>query len=552
MKVLDLNHLKADSLIEADLCILGSGPAGLSIANEFIGSDLRVVVLESGGLESEPETQALYEIESTGAPRILDQSLVRARILGGSSHVWYGRCTPFDALDFMQRPWIPFSGWPLKQVELWPYVERAAPYLGLVPAPYDETLWKRFEVEPPRPTLDCPTLRPMFWQYSRRPGGEGPVNFGRDWVDAEAQNVEILLHANATHINLSSDGARFSSVDVSTLNGNRARVHAQAMVLCCGGIENARLLLASNRVSAAGVGNENDLVGRFLMDHVTGTVGYFEPHESTNLRARFGHYWLDDSHGRHVYVHGLGLSEAVQEEERLLNCHAYLDVSDPTENDPWAALKRLKADIGSGRISGADARLALSHLGEIAGGLYRRKFKHRPQLGAVTRVEIQLILEQEPDPESRVTLSPDKRDALGMPLSSIHWKTSETERRTVRRMAQSLAQEFKRLGLPLPQGVPAWETQSEWVASSVERAHPTGTTRMSSDPKEGVVDANCQVHGVSGLFVSGSSVFPTAGAANPNLMIVTMALRLADHLKAHLNANKVATAPSAALSGAWA
>jgi hypothetical protein len=268
------------------------------------------------------------------------------------------------------------------------------------------------------------------------------------------------------------------------------------------------------------------------MDHTTVALASFPPSRSYDLRARFGHYWLDDARGRHVYLHGVGLSEKAQAADRLLNCHAYFEDIGHVDNDPWDALKRLKSSVRSRRVSLADARLVLAHAGEIGKGLYRRRFQHRPQLPPVKRVEIQLMLEQMPDPESRVTLSEAKRDALGMPISRIHWKISDTERLTANRMARAIGQEFKILRLPLPEGLSQWQDTSDWASGWIERAHPSGTTRMSNNPNEGVVDANCQVHGVRGLFVAGSSVFPTSGAANPTLMIVATALRLADHLKA--------------------
>ncbi len=534
MKVFDLNQFGSDCVVETDLCIIGSGPAGMSIANEFAGTDTRVLVLEGGGMEAEPETQALYEILNTGAPRVMNQDLMRMRILGGSSHVWAGRCAPFDEWDYEHRSWVPYSGWPLTSEDLEPYVRRAAPYLGLAALSYDETLWRNFKVDPPRPALHSPFLRPMFWQYSKRPVGPGAAHFGHELADSDARNIEILLHANVTHINLSPDGTRFDSVDIANLGGKHARIRAKAAVLCCGGVENARLLLASNRVFSAGVGNQHDMVGRFLLDHTCGPCGYFDPEQAFAIRARFGHYWVDDEHGRHVYLHGVGLTNRVQEEEGLLNCHAYLAWFDPTEDDPWAALKRLKSSFRSRRISGRDARRVLGNLGEIGRGLYRRRFQHRPQLQSFKRVELHLMLEQMPDPDSRVTLSEDKRDALGMPLSKIHWKIGDSERKTARRMVQLFVEECKQLGLPIPQGIPPLEGLNEWIARCTEKAHPTGATRMSADPKEGVVDINCQVHGVSGLFVSGSSVFPTTGAANPTLMIVATAVRLADHLKTHI------------------
>jgi hypothetical protein len=273
-------------------------------------------------------------------------------------------------------------------------------------------------------------------------------------------------------------------------------------------------------------------VGRFLMDHTSIAVASFDPRHATAVRSRFGGYWLDDENGRHRYLHGLRLSPEQQQKEQLVNCAAYLDEGLPTANDPWSALKRMTSP-SSGHISAHDAWAVLRNLGEISSGLYRRKVKHRPELGPVQRVVLELILEQAPDPESRVTLSQDKKDALGMPLSSLHWKIGDLERRTAKRMVELVSEEFKRLGLPAPQNVPQLDENSDWTAHFYERAHPAGTTRISTNPKEGVVDENCQVHGIKGLFVSGSSVFPTSGAANPTLMIVASAVRLADFLKAH-------------------
>jgi choline dehydrogenase-like flavoprotein len=548
LKVLDLHRFEPNSVLEADLCIIGSGPAGLSIANEFVGTYTRVLVLESGGLDEEPDTQALYEIENTGAPRTLKQDTLRYRILGGTSHIWTGRCAPFDASDFERRCWIPQSGWPVTRAELEPYFDRVSPYLGIGPNQFDETLWQRFGVEPPSPPLANPALRQQFWQFSERPFVREPMRFGKDWVSADAPNIEILLHANVTHLNLGPDGKQFESVEVSTLDGRRSLVKAKATVLCCGAIENARLLLASNRVFARGVGNQNDMVGRYLMDHTSVRIGRFDPRRSDGLRSRFGLYWLDDARGRHLYLHGLALTDEVQEKEQLLNCHAYIGDFISPEANPWAGLSRLTSSLKSGRISGPDAKLVLGHLGEIVGGLLRRRFKHRPQLGCLESVWLELILEQIPDPESRVTLSANKKDALGMPLSSLHWKISDTERVTAKRMVSLVCDELKRLGLAPPQDIQQMDTFEEWVALCYERAHPTGTTRMAANPKEGVVDANCQVHDVAGLFIAGSSIFPTTGAANPTMMIVATALRLADHLRANaLRSPAVITAATASL-----
>src|SRR5258708_1661570 len=155
MKIFDLDNFPADtSLIDTDLCIIGTGPAGLTIANEFANQNVRVLLLEGGGFDEEPETQSLYQIESAGGSRELNQSAIRSRGLGGSSRIWTGRCAPFDQSDFEERPWIDYSGWPLSRPDIEPYLERAGQALGLGPNCYDESLWSQFRVNRPLPPVD--------------------------------------------------------------------------------------------------------------------------------------------------------------------------------------------------------------------------------------------------------------------------------------------------------------------------------------------------------------------------------------------------------------
>ena len=534
MKVYDLDLLRDDEKLEVDLCIVGSGPAGLSIATELANLNIRVLLLEGGGLDEEPEYQTLYDIESIGRPRQIDQSIIRSRGFGGTSRIWTGRCAPFDALDFEPRPWISRSGWPFARTDFEPYLERAAEKLGLAPARYDESLWSEFRVSRPSPPLDERLLKPMFWQFSRSPRNQqGSIDVGLDLTHARPNNVQVLLHANVTQINTSPDGGRFESVEIRSLRGRAATVHSKVLVLCAGGIENARLLLSSNRTFVDGLGNQNDLVGRFLMDHTDAKIWDLDQTSAQKLLSRFGTYWLDKGRDRHVFLHGAGLSPEIQAKEQLLNCHAYIEQFGFAADDPWLAARRLIPAVRSrkwSRSGAEDARLVFKGLGELSKGFYRRAFAHRPQRLRADRFELRFILEQAPDPASRITLS-SKKDALGMPTVKIDWKISDLERQTAKRMGQLLHEEFGRLKLPALQA-PAWlDDLNEWVSRCSEKAHPTGATRMSISPKEGVVNENCQVHGVEGLYVSGSSVFPTSGAANPTLMIVAISIRLADWLK---------------------
>ncbi|MFZ4640871.1 MAG: GMC oxidoreductase [Nodosilinea sp.] len=532
MKFNDLRDFKGDSLFQADLCIIGSGPAGLSIAKEFIGTKVNVLVVESGGHEEEVETQSLYDIENVGAPRYIQQDQVRNRIFGGTSHTWTGKCAPFDPIDFQKRDWIPHSGWPIQPSDLEDYLDRARENLRLGSSCYDERLWKVFKVSSPY-RFNSKLLKSQFWQYSKvSKQDRQPMRFG-PYLIADANNISVLLHANVTHLNTDEQGTKLESVEISTLDKRVSLVRAKVVILCCGGVENARLLLASNRIIKNGVGNKNDMVGRFLMDHPGSLLGTFDPKKSQAISERFGSYFLKSSNDYNVYQHGLALAPELQEKEQLLNAAAFL-IEVAAEDNPWNSFRRLKAVLRQRKLTKSaclDVLNVLRHLPFVLWGAYRFLVRGQPPIAKVDEMLLYSLVEQNPNPESRVTLS-DQKDLLGMPISKVNWQISDLEKRTVSRLAYLIDQEFERLNLPKLK-LSDWLSKDEdWRSNFIDRAHPTGTTRMSNHPEDGVVDPNCQVHELEGLFISGSSVFPTTGHANPTLMIVAMAIRLADWLKA--------------------
>jgi choline dehydrogenase-like flavoprotein/nucleoside-diphosphate-sugar epimerase len=529
MQIDDLRTMPSDVGIEADLCIVGSGPAGLTIAQELAGSGIRVLIIESGGLVRQPEADALDEIESVGVPRVREQWDLRNRIFGGSSHTWSGRCAPFDDIDYEERPWVPYSGWPIGAKDMVPFLDRTVPYLGLgLGSGFSgDGFWQATGQQRPRSDIDESLLRPFFWQISQDAATRFDfMRFGPRALNLPAPNVKAIVNATVTHINTDPAGSRVESLEIASPENQRRTVRTRTVVVCAGGIENARLLLASNRIVAAGLGNRHDMVGRFLMDHRRGEIGTFDPKASADIRDRFANYLYKSPNGTHSFIPGLALSSTIQRDEGLLNCAVWVnEVRAP--DDPWDALKRLVRRKGQ---LGRDLGTVAANLDLLAQGVRRSLINHRGLPHKSARVELQCMIEQTPDPDSRITLG-DRKDRLGMPIIRIDWRISDQEQRTVRRAAQLVVQEFKRVGLTPP-------TLEEWARIDSPTpidlphiAHPTGATRMSSDPRFGVVDADCQVHGVDGLFVSGSSVFPTGSHANPTQLIVGMAIRLADKLK---------------------
>jgi choline dehydrogenase-like flavoprotein len=550
VQVEDLGALGPNAAIDTDLVIIGGGPAGLTIAREFFGSSVRVLIVESGQLAEAPQYSDLNAVESIGeanaetarrrvashGPHVSYWSHesqpygVRCRVLGGSSHAWTGKSAAFDQIDFAARNWVPYSGWAFGLETLGPYIDRAGEVLNLGPNCYDDRLWELMRVAPPQPQFDPKLLKSFFWQFARsRSDKMDFLRFGPEFVNCNAPNVRVLLNATVTRIDTDKAGARFQALQVSTIDGVRSSVRAKAAVLAASGIENPRLLLVSNRAHANGLGNQNDMVGRFLMDHPTARIGRFKVKDIPAIMKRFGLYGIKHRGRARIYQLGLVPSKELQERERLLHCAAFMS-EERAPDDPWDALKRLLRAKSGAPISDLWRVLSSPNLLAKGVGTWRdiRGLPHK-----LSGLRIDGITEQQPDPESRVTLS-DRLDALGVPIARINWRIDNDARRSLIRLGHLLASEFPRVGLPTP-------LLEDWIAKQrpedsvlTDHGHTAGTTRMSQDPKKGVVDPNCQVHGVARLYVAGASVFPTSGHANPTLMIVSLAIRLADQIKLDL------------------
>jgi choline dehydrogenase-like flavoprotein len=499
----------------------------MTIARELSNTPLRVTLLESGWIERQDETDALNEIESVGWPRVTDQWLVRNRIVGGSSHTWNGRCAPFDEIDLRFRDWIPYSGWPFGIDELVPYIDRSARYLGLGKGNgiTDDRIWALTGHQKQKLSLNPDKLLPMFWQLTRDPANQ------YDWVRFHhlatelGANVTLVTNATVLRVNATESATAVKSVEFAAIDGRRWTLPASTVVLCAGGIENARLLLSSDNVVTQGLGNGKDLVGRFLMDHPRGTVARFPLKKDKAVPSQFSGF-KSQAAGANQFLLGMRLSPKIQQSEQLLNCATWINES-LAPDDPWESLIHfLRREPGAR----PDFRAILANSGLVIHGIKEHFIAHRALPRKHNNVTLDAMCEQAPDRDSRITLS-DRRDRLGMRISRIDWRISQEEARAMRRLAELTVEYFSGIGAEPP-------VLEEWVRDGgmlpqtfQDVAHPAGTTRMSDDPTCGVVDAKCQVHGVEGLFITGSSVFPTAGQANPTQMIVALALRLADGLK---------------------
>lgn len=252
---LDARGVADGATLDADICIVGAGAAGITIARELRGGPLSVLVLESGGLRNDARTQDLARGEISGHAYPPLES-ARVRVFGGSTTHWSGWCRPLDPVDFERRPAVPHSGWPIDYDDLDVYYARAQSICQLGPYEYGGRHWADATAASLLP-LEGGAFETSVFRFSP------PTNFGRVYREplARARNVRVLLHANATRIATSENAARVERLHVATLSGRRFEVRARRFVIACGGIDNARLLLASD------VGEADGAVGRFFAEH---------------------------------------------------------------------------------------------------------------------------------------------------------------------------------------------------------------------------------------------------------------------------------------------
>ncbi|MEM8754885.1 MAG: GMC family oxidoreductase, partial [Pseudomonadota bacterium] len=511
-------------VVDADICIVGGGAAGISMALSLAGGPLKVALFESGGIDYEEAAQALYAGPNLGMPTT-ELELQRLRFLGGATNHWAGNCMRLDAIDFEARPGVPHSGWPIGLKDVEPFYPRAQE-LTETPAdgPY-ESAARRAEVGVAPLDLDPEKMRSFL--YAESP----PTAFGYAYEDQlrAAENVAVYLHANALEVETDDRAARVERIAMGCIDGPRFSATARRYVLAAGGIETPRLLLLSNRVAPAGLGNENDLVGRYFMDHYSFRPAFrmLLPDDGASLRLYAEAHDVEGG----VVRGAVAASEALLRREELPNFAFFVFTSDGKSPGQLSA-EAIRRSLGRGE---APDRLA-HHIGNLATDLdgltneiYATATGSRDHLIARTWLTPWIVCETVPNPESRVRLVEERDEVFGQNRIGLDMRLTEADLRVNKRATEVFAAEMSRLGYGR-----VWSEllldDATWTEPMPHGKHHCGTTRMSADPKTGVVDADCRVHGVSNLHIASSSVFPTHGFATPTLTIVALALRLADHL----------------------
>lgn len=498
--IFDANTVERSSFERTfDICIIGSGPAGISIARKIAASGLDVALMEGGSLDLTPESQELYEGDILGLD-YYDPTTTRLRYFGGTSNHWGGRSRPLDPYDFEARPYHPLSGWPITAADLEPYVAETDEILDLPPA----------DVLPDRPVAGAEAdLKIVRFRLSP------PTRFNSKYHDeiAASERIRLVINANLVDLRVDETGTGITEAIFKSYAPEDAGfpIRARAYCLCLGGLENPRALLNADSQIPGGIGNRHDLVGRHFSEHPTYNVGQILFEDTVPPST------------------GFAPTPELMTREGVLNFNLIMATNGM---DFTTEAKRSIACSADFITRLAERMLGRPFNCEI-GGL-REYFEQR---GAedYRLAPVGTIIEQALNPDSRVLLT-DETDRFGLRKLALDWRLSPLDYHTLRISATVLGQHFAQAGIGRVQ-------MAEWLreenpappqlgspGSEVALHHHMSTTRMSADPRQGVVDADCKVHGVENLYIGGCSVFASCGHANPTYTIVQLALRLGDHL----------------------
>ncbi len=473
-----------------DFTIVGSGPAGLYLAEALGRAGRRVLVVEQGPLDKPlNQGRGYYEIDATGKdyPRLGE----RLAAFGGTSGHWGGMSRPLSAAAFDERPYLQCRGWPIAYQEFANHLDAAKKWLGHTFGPEDPAY-----ADPQDGFLPGPSAGLAAHQFAasvaiRRLGSEL-----RPWIGT-SRRVDLLASHRVVDLALGEAGTRIASLRVMNIrSGDTGKQPVDQVILATGGIENARLMLAAGRDLPAG----NPLTGR---------------HRRTG--ATF------------------------MEHPKFVGLEVYHDDSFPLADTGWQVVPGRVMKMRSFSLQeNVFKKLELPRFGVMFWGEADENVQVADFINVLDRVVLakqrkyrlsrpEFEFEQMPRDRSFIALS-DKTDSHGQPLARMHWTLGEGEMRDYWKSINVFASLLSQCGAVRTRLM--FDSFEDFAqnAKQLIQHHHIGTTAMSADDRTGVVDPDCQVHGLLNLHIAGSSVFPNADYVNPTLNLLALADRQARYL----------------------
>jgi choline dehydrogenase-like flavoprotein len=531
----------------APTLIIGSGPAGLTLAMELARQGQRCVVLESGGARPGP-AQQLSDAEIVDPALHDDMRIAVSRRLGGASNLWGGRCIPLDPLDFEPRAFTRGVGWPLRFEELAPYYERACRYANCGEAVFSS------------PLATAPGDGSFSMDRIERASNAPAFQHAHAALLKSSPLIDIRTGATVVDLEIAESG-RVRGVRVVARDRVARDIRVGRVVVAAGGLESTRLLLALQRRRASLFGGPEGPLGRYYMGHFIGDIADVV-FADAGIDAAFD--FVRDGHGSYARRRFTPRRD-LQQRFGLPNISFWpivAPIADPRhQSGPLSAVAlalstpvlgeylapcAIRKRHLNGRVDwlahlrnvGADMPATMRLLGDF---VYKRYLSPERVSGyylrnRARRYGLAYSSEQSPRADSRVTLA-EELDPLGLPRLRIDPRYHEDDAEAIARAHACLASWLRETGVgALEYRQPEEENAAAVYARAGHGTHQIGTTRMGRHRREGVVDRDLRTFDCPNLFVASSSVFPTSGQANPTLSIVALASRLADTIAAEARA----------------
>jgi choline dehydrogenase-like flavoprotein len=508
----DLLH-ESPVVLDADVCIVGAGAAGITLAVESAQKGKKVFLLEGGGATREDSSQSLYDSEIAGLPH-RGIHTGRIRVKGGTTVRWGGQILELDALDFTPRPNVPESGWPFPKSTLTPFYERALSLEGLAKVERSDTaVWQDLGL----PFTQYDDLEAYLSRWCPEP------NFARlhHKTLSEHPNIHLWLHASA--VELITEGQAATGLLCRTLTGIEAIFRAPHYIFALGGIESSRFFLQPRPGGLPW--NRSGLLGQHFQDHIDCNAAAVEPLNPKQFHDTFDPIF---THG-FKYLPKLRLLPQSQAAHGTLNIGSTMSFEDTGKVRGQA--KSTVRNLMRARFSEV-TRDNLQHTAKHLPMLVRQAWRYKVQRRAYSPPEVRIFLrvhcEQEPTSHSSITLT-DQRDPLGLLRIRFDWQISERELDTIRQyvlIAQRVLADVARV-------IPNEDLMSgnpNFLARCDDSNHHMGGMRMSSSDATGIVDTDLRLYGLTNTYICSSAVFPSSGFSNPTHTVLALALRLSDHL----------------------
>ncbi|WJR81770.1 FAD-dependent oxidoreductase [Bradyrhizobium sp. NP1] len=525
-----------------DICVIGAGPVGLTVALECEAAGLSVLLVDAGTADSGKPVNSLGNVEIHDNARHASIDLVTRSGLGGTSALWGGRCVPFDDIDFDQRSHVPHSGWPIPHRDIKNWYRKAAFYLD---CGADDFVSSK---------IDWNEMPDVSFHTVERLSSQPRLGQRFKTRLKTSQRLSLRLGFAVAGLDLDVDGTSVRTLKLESGRTDEALPRARNFVLACGGLQTTRLLLELQRQWPQRFGGNAGPLGRFYMGHLTGKIATLVLNDPADVR------YFDYARDERGYWcrRRFTLPAATQIQHQLLNTVFWL--GNPPFHDPSHAnaaassmFLAMALPVVGNRFSSteffafhrgpppfrygkhlanvlrdpAKAVTGIAHAAiHLASSRNIKPFFFCNRRG---RYALHYHSEQVPNPSSQVRLTHDPRQGTKL---VVDFRYCDEEAESIVRAHEVLDDALRRSGRGhLEYWQPPQQRAADVLAQARDGYHQIGTARMNENQRLGVVDSNCRVHGLNNLYLAGSAVFPTSGQANPTFAAVALAARLAEHLR---------------------